>query len=215
MFKLVVPLVVLILSACATPHYTTHYGLFEAQNSAGQTRMFRVSWQTIRFEGWAEDRYQAQPLILESQCSERILSFVDPSMAQAGALHVNGNDAVASRVQQLCLSAQDQQGIHYCADPLRDESRTGLALEAAESCAHITDAAGAQTVLALNGELRITMSCQPKVKEYPRANKRINSDYLNASSQPYIVKTRSVVGGAREALLPELSNHSSICQPDY
>lgn len=218
MFKLVVPLAGLVLSACATPHYTTHYGVFEAQNSAGQIRMFRVSWQTVRYQGWGEDRYQSLPLILETQCSERKLYFTDASMAKiepAKAQATEQGTISGERLAHACVIANGGRGVHYCADAKRDESRTGLPVDTSQSCGYITDVAGSQSILNLAGELRISLACQPKVKEYPRANKRVNSDYLKASSQPYIVKTRAVEGSSREALLPELSEHSSICQPDY
>ena len=39
------------LVGCATTDYTTHYGFFEAENSAGELRQFRLYWQTVRVEG--------------------------------------------------------------------------------------------------------------------------------------------------------------------
>lgn len=123
-------------------------------------------------------------------------------------------EAKAERLSS-CLGSLNNKGIHYCSDVRRDESRVGRSFNAAQSCGFISDADGAQDILSLKGELRISLTCQPRVKEYRQGKKRINSDYLKASSQPYLVKTRAVKGSDRQALLPELSQHSSICQPDY
>lgn len=192
-------LVILVLSGCATPTYTTHYGVFEAENSAGELRQFRVYWQTARFEGWSEDQYRAFPVVLESQCSQRVLRFYDDSFGEA----------------LRCSDAKDRSGIHFCASARLDETRRGLALQDKVLCGVITDRNGSEHILDLEGTVLITLSCEPKVKERRAGNKKINTDFLQSSALPYIVSTRSVQGSDLEALLPEVSQHSSICNPEY
>lgn len=186
------------LVGCATPDFVTHYGIFEAENSAGETRLFRVYWQTVRYEGWKENRYQAFPVILESQCSQRVLRFYDQSFGDS----------------RRC-SEGPEQGIHFCASAKLDESRRGLALRDGALCGVITDRRGSKDILSLEGEILITLNCQPKVKERRTRAGKLNTDFLMGSSLPYIVSTKQVLGQDIEQILPEVSQHSSICDPDY
>lgn len=198
-YRVLICFVVAVLGGCATPTYTTHYGVFEAENSAGELRQFRVYWQTARFEGWSGDQYRAFPVVLQSQCSQRELRFYDASFGDA----------------LRCSDAKDREGIHFCASGRLDETKRGLSLPDKALCGVITDRSGAERILDLDGTVLITLSCEPKVKERRAGNKKINTDFLQSSALPYIVSTRSVQGSDLEALLPEVSQHSSICNPDY
>src|SRR5690606_41011036 len=72
------------VTGCAT--YYNHYGRFTAENSSGETRDYLVRWQTAEYPDWwlASDR--STPVSLETQCSERVLTFVDTPMRTGTAV---------------------------------------------------------------------------------------------------------------------------------
>ena len=189
--------VLLLMTACATSEYTTHYGLFTAQSASGEDRQFRVYWQTIRYQGWEGNEYRAMPVILETQCSERVLRLYDESFGRG-----------------LRCSDADQPGISYCGTNRLDTDRRGLPIEEGQTCAFITDKNGARDILALEGDLLLTISCRPKQTERIEAGKKISTDYLLNSAVPYAISTKSVKGDNIEALVPPLFNHSSVCEKD-
>lgn len=188
----------LALVGCATTQYETHYAIFEAENSQGDSRLFRVYWQTVRYEGWSGESYRALPLIMETQCSERALTFYDASYGEA-------------------LGCEDQvgEGIHFCGRSAQDETRRGLPIKDYQVCGTVTDRQGHKRLLELEGELLITMHCQPIKKEELVSGNKVNMDYLMSSSLPYIVSTKTVSGRDVAKVIPEVSQHSSICDPDY
>ena len=59
---------VVMLSGCAS--YYTHYAMFPAENSAGETRQVRVNWQSAEYPEWWPGSNQATTMKLETQCSE-------------------------------------------------------------------------------------------------------------------------------------------------
>lgn len=187
----------LLLSACATTDYTTHYGIFTAENSAGELRQFRVHWQTLRYEGWSENTFRALPLVLETQCSKRKVYFYDASFGSG----------------RRCTGASDD-GIQFCSRTDLDVDRRGRAIENNILCGTVTDRKGSVDLLNLNGELLITVNCRPKITERVVGDKKINSDYLLGSEIPYVVSTKQVKGANIDLVIPALSSHSSICDPD-
>jgi len=188
----------LLISACATTDYTTHYGLFTAETSAGEVRQFRIYWQTLRYEGWKKNTFRAMPLVLETQCSKRDVHFYDASFGTG----------------RRCFGAP-AEGIQFCSRSDLDVDRRGLPVENNILCGTVTDRAGSTDLLALDGELLVTISCRPKVTERTANGKKINTDYLVSSEIPYVVSTKQIQGADIELLIPELSSHSSICDPDY
>lgn len=195
--KLAIIMLLLLCSACATTDYTTHYGIFEAENSAGEQRLFRLYWQTVRYEGWLKNEYRALPLVLESQCSERRLRFYDNSFGDS----------------LRCVGAP-QGGISFCGQTRLDESRRGEAIEDRSRCGLVTDRNGVTTLLELNGEVLLTLDCRPKETQRQVGRKIKNIDYLLGSAIPYIVSTKAVRGKDIAEILPEVSSHSSICDPN-
>ena len=188
----------MLTAGCATSEFVTHYGIFEAENSAGEQRLFRIYWQTVRYQGWANERFQAFPVILETQCSERTLRFYDSSFGE-GRRCKNG----------------PAEGIHFCANSRTEEDRRGLALDHRSLCGVVTDRNGSTDILSLEGEVLLTLDCRPKITEKIVGGEKVNTDFLLGSSIPYIVSTKVVKGQDIEKILPEVSNHSSICDPDY
>lgn len=194
---LVVSWAVLLLTACATSEYTTHYGLFTAQSASGEERQYRVYWQTIRYQGWEANEYRALPVYLETQCSERVIRFNDESFGKG----------------LRCVDA-NEPGIRYCGTNRLDTDRRGLPIEEGQTCAYLTDKQGAQDILSLEGDLLLTISCRPKQMERIEGGKKISTDYLLSSSVPYVISTKSVEGEDIDALVPPLFNHSSVCEKD-
>lgn len=184
-----------MLSACATSEYSTHYGLFTAESAAGELRQFRVYWQTIRDQGWKSNVYRATPIVLETQCSERVLYFYDASFG----------------ANARCLDNQGE-AISYCGTKRLDTDRRGLDIEEQQTCAFITDKQGAQDILSLQDEILLTVSCRPKQTDRIVKNKKVSTDYLLNSSVPYVISTKTVKGENIEALVPPLFNHSSVCE---
>lgn len=185
------------LSACATSDYTTHYGFFEAENTAGELRQFRLYWQTVRYEGWLENTYRALPVVLETQCSDRRVRFFDASYGQA----------------RRCLN-RDGEGIHFCAEGGEDIDWRGLPVDDEAYCGRVTDRKGAQNILSLEGDVLLYMHCRPSRTQVADGDTMRNLDYLMPSALPYVISTKQVEGRNIEALVPPLFNHSSVCDPD-
>jgi hypothetical protein len=190
-------LVIQLMTACATSEFTTHYGLFTAQSASGEERQFRVYWQTIRYQGWDGNEYRALPVILETQCSERVIRLYDESFGKG-----------------LRCSDAKEPGISYCGTNNQDTDRRGLPIQEGQTCAYLTDKNGARDILSLQGDLLLTVSCRPKQTERIEARKKISTDYLLNSAVPYVISTKSVEGEDIDALVPPLFNHSSVCEKD-
>ena len=186
-----------LLQACATSRTTTHYGFFEAENSAGELRQFRLYWEVIEVEGFDERRRFSTPLVLEAQCSERALRFYDGNF----------------RAQRSCLD-NNELGIAYCGNPSIDIDHRALPIEAGKACAYATDDRGSGEIKLLDSEVHLIMRCQPKETQIRVGRKWVNQDYLKPSAIPYVVATKSVAGSNKDGHVPQLWNHSSVCDPD-
>jgi len=199
-FKILVLIVVLtFVAACATKDYVTHYGIFVAENSAGEERQFRVHWQTLRYEGWGENSYRALPVVLEAQCSQRKIYMYDESFGSG----------------RRCANGEDGE-ISYCGDSSIDMDRRGLDITENTTCFSITDGFGSKDIMSLRGDVFIKVSCRPKETQKRSVEKVLNTDYLLTSAIPYSVSTKYIKGGGGniDVLIPELFNHSSVCDPD-
>lgn len=187
----------LTLNGCATTEYTTYYALFESENSAGDWRQFRLHWQTVHREGWGGDSDSVLPVVLEAQCSHRKLYFYDQSF---------------SRNRQC----GDTPGIHYCGKADQDVNPRGEPIESGRVCASLTDKHGATMIRDLSGDVTLNVRCRPSVLERQGLEEKENLDYLLTSEQPYKLSIKHVKGGGREVenYLPQLFNHSSVCDPD-
>jgi hypothetical protein len=187
-----------LTQACATTDYTTHYGMFEAENSAGEWRQFRIYWQTVHTEGWAGTSDRVLPVVLEAQCSQRRLMFFDQSFPR----------------NRQCRNAEE--GVHYCGESGQDVNWRGEAISDGQVCATLTDYKGSSRIGDLSGDIMLTVRCRPKVLQRQQIDTKVNLDYLLASEIPYTIATKKVEGGGRnvDAYLPELFNHSSVCDPD-
>ena|GEM_PF-1445971 len=190
-------LVIVGAAGCATTDYTTHYGIFTAENSEGELRQFRIHWQTLRYEGWTGNQFRVFPVVLETQCSRRKLIFYDSSFGRS----------------RRCLDG-DREGVYYCADSNKDMDRHGLELKDDIVCGAVTDQFGATDIRSLKGDVLISLSCRPKQTMKKVKGKKISIDFLLNSELPYVVTTKQVKGRDLDLVIPSLSKHSSICDPD-
>lgn len=196
LFRYVFVALAVMLSGCATTQYTTHYGFFEAENAAGDLRQFRVIWETGVIQDWGERRRFTSPLVLETQCSLRKIVFYDAGYP----------------AQRSCL-AEGEPGIVYCGDIVKDRDQRGLKIQPNSVCAEITDSRGATRISSLRDEVRISMSCQPAETQYQKDGKWVNQDSLMPSKLPYVIATTTLKGRDRDGHIPQLWNHSSVCDP--
>ncbi|KZZ62651.1 hypothetical protein A3762_13260 [Oleiphilus sp. HI0125] len=186
----------LLLQGCATSRTTTHYGFFEAENSQGELRQFRVHWETIDVQGFNSRERYSTPLVLQAQCSQRAVRFYDANF----------------RAQRACIP-NDQLGIAYCGSERKDLDHRALPIEKGKACAYVVDAKGAGEIKYLGDEIQIIMRCQPKEPQVRVGRKWVNRDYLKPSSIPYVVATKTVPGSDKDGHVPQLWNHSSVCDP--
>jgi hypothetical protein len=189
---LIMALATLNLTACAT--YYSHYGAFEAQNSKGEVRQFKVYWETQEYPNWYFEKNQASPITLSTQCSTRKWEFRDPSFGS-----------------RFCSSTA--KGIVSCGNPSLDLNSNGLPVPNDHYvCARITDAKSANRIVDLKSQIEITMSCWPSSTEYKNQDKTINRDYLKQSEVAYTISTRKVPRFSMLENDPDLSNR--VCKKD-
>lgn len=179
--------VVALLPGCAS--YYSHFAIFPAENSQGEARQVRVSWDTAEYPAWwiLDDRSTA--MTVETQCSARVWRLRDDSHQDAGAC---GN------------------GIRACAEPGLDRAvvrREGLDVSA---CLLVSPGQGDARIAGINGRLELLVACEPIVSELEREGEVVNVDYLRPSPVPYTVYTRKVPRGSLSASLPAFDD--SVCK---
>lgn len=79
--RLIVAVLPFVLSGCAS--YYTHYAVFPAENSAGEDRQVKLTWQTAEYPGWWVADNRSTPITVETQCSAREWRLVDDSHEDA------------------------------------------------------------------------------------------------------------------------------------
>ncbi|MGF2734602.1 hypothetical protein [Marinobacter sp. DUT-1] len=185
-FLFIIPVAVL-LPGCAS--YYSHFAMFPAENSQGEARQVRVSWDSAEYPDWwiLDDRSTAMKV--ETQCSARIWRLRDDSHDQAGAC---GN------------------GIRACAETGVDRVVvTGGHLDPS-ACLVVNPDDNNARIADIDGRLELLVVCEPVVPGFEREGEVINMDYLRASSVPYTVYTRKVPRGSLRASLP--SFEESVCE---
>jgi len=184
-FFLFIP-AVMLLPGCAS--YYSHFAMFPAENSEGESRQVRVSWNTAEYPGWWFMDDRATALKVETQCSARIWRLLDDSHDGAGA----------------CGS-----GVRACAEIGMDRvvvSREGLDPSA---CMVVNPGDDDARIAGLESRLELLVACEPSVPEEKRGGEAVNMDYLSASVVPYTVYTRKVPRGTLSASLPSFDE--SVC----
>jgi len=165
-------LVTLMLNAVGCASYYSHYGSFSAQNSMGEERMYRVSWKTAEYPSWAIQDDKATEIVLEAQCSKRLWE-------------------IASRATVDNSCTETHEGIVACGDVSLDLSLVGKPIsDNNHVCMSVTDNQGAQSIVELDSQILISVSCLPSVVTQKEEGDTVNIDYLKASVVPYSVATR-------------------------
>ncbi|HLV76335.1 MAG TPA: hypothetical protein VKY53_00205 [Marinobacter sp.] len=186
--RLVFLLLVLALSGCAS--YYTHYAIFPAENSAGESRQVRVFWDTAEYPGWWLFSDKSTTMKVETQCSERVWRLADDSHDRA---------------------ADCGEGIRACSDPARDTlPGTGERAPADFACLSVSSPEGAQRISELDGQFSLLVSCAPARRTLDRAGETVNMDYLRPSAVAYTVFARRVARGSLSARLPAFD--LSVCK---
>jgi len=187
MARLGLLLLAAISSGCASYH--THYAMFPAENSAGESRQIRVSWQSADYPDWWFVDDKATALRVETQCSDRVWKLRDE------------NDPKAE-------SCGD--GIRACGEP-------GLDIEAANRTP-VTDGVRCMVaepsrpdarIAGIDGSLKLLVACSPSVTSIGEGDETRNLDYLRASPVPYAVYVRKAPRGSLLAKMPEFDQ--SVC----
>lgn len=178
------------LNGCAS--YYTHYAMFPAENSAGEPRQVRVSWQSAEYPQWWLVSNKATAILLETQCSDRSWRITDSSYDDAG-------DCAGD--------------VRVCGEPGRDlVAATGRPATAQDVCLAVQAPQGLARVADIGAEFSLLVSCQPESATATRGEDTVNVDYLRPSSVPYSVYVRKVPRGTLSARLPSFSER--VCLED-
>lgn len=165
-------LVTMMLNMVGCASYYSHYGSFSAQNSKGEERMFVVSWKTAEYPSWAIQDNKATEIVFEAQCSNRTWEITDQATAS-----------------NACTEAHE--GVVACGDKSLDLSLAGKPIvDDNFLCMAVTDNQGAQSIVELEGQILITVSCLPSAVTRQEDGDTVGIDYLKASVVPYSVATR-------------------------
>ncbi len=166
-----------VLTACAS--YYSHYGSLTVETPTGKARQAVISWESEEGIGGVN----TTPIRLETQCSERVLVFRDPTHATE------------------CQKAGDS-GIVWCGDPLQDLNGSGQAVAPGTVCGQITDGGKAGQVGELGNRLQVTISCWPSEATVGQGDDSINLEYPRASTVPYQFVVKKVTRGSPEDRKP-------------
>lgn len=180
-----------VLSGCAS--YYTHYAVFPAENSAGEDRQVKLTWQTAEYPGWWLADNQSTPITIETQCSAREWRLVDDSHSDAAG--------------EAC-----GQGIRACGRDGRDRvARTGEPA-VGQRCMTINSDNPAARITDIESSLDLLVSCEPIDTVRGSGDDAENIDYIRASAVPYTIYSRKSPRGSLNARPPELDD--SVCDDE-
>ncbi|MAL98392.1 MAG: hypothetical protein CL583_08065 [Alteromonadaceae bacterium] len=186
------------LSGCAS--YEAHYSKFQGVNSSGEERSFLLSWQTKRYPSWSLGEDESTPVRLQTQCSEREWLIRDK--------HTDVCEANERLADPTALAS-----IRACGIPGKDLDRQGRPItEPGYQCMGLSDAQGADTILGLGREVRLTVSCFPDQTVRQSEDGAVGTDYLKPSVIPYNLPIRTVPLYSIREKLPELDD--KVCPED-
>lgn len=180
----------LLLPGCAS--YYSHYAMFPAENSAGEVRQVRLSWDTADYPGWWLVSDKATPITLETQCSSRVWRLRDSSHDKAAGCG---------------------EGILACGHPELDvDPLQGRALTGTTRCLAINPADKSGRIAGLKTKIGLLVSCQPASVFEGEGDEKRNMDYIRASSVPYTIYVRKAPRGSLQAKMPKFDE--SVCNED-
>ncbi|KPQ27901.1 MAG: hypothetical protein HLUCCX14_12780 [Marinobacter excellens HL-55] len=178
------------LNGCASYH--THYAMFPAETSGGETRQVRVSWQSAEYPDWWIVDDKATPIRLETQCSERVWRITDPGHGEAGAC--SGD-------------------VRACGDAGQDLiAVTGQPATTSDVCLLVQSPAEIARVADIGASFSLLVSCEPANATVQQDGEVVNVDYLRPSSVAYTIRARKVPRGSLSARLPEFNQNE--CKED-
>ena len=187
-YKPVIASLMLFISGCAS--YYSHFAMFPAENSSGESRQVRLSWQSAEYPDWWFAGDRATSLKLETQCSDRVWRLRD------------GNDG-----------GDCGSGIRACGEPDKDLfTETGVPVTGSTRCMSINPEDLNARITDIGDKLELLVSCTPAVVKTGQGEKSVNLDYLRASSVPYTVYVRKAPRGSMRARLPEFDE--SVCDAE-
>lgn len=178
------PVIAILISVsipgCAS--YYSHFAMFPAENSTGEPRQVRLSWQSAEYPGWWFASNEATSIKVETQCSDRVWRVRDGDDADAGA----------------CST-----GIRACGGSGMDlVAQTGKPATESIRCMAINAGAPDARIPDVGGKLELLVSCTPAVVTEGSGDESRNLDYIRASSVPYTVYVRKAPRGAMNARPP-------------
>lgn len=177
----------LLLGGCAS--YYTHYAMFPAENSSGEPRQVRVSWQTADYPDWWFVSDKSTTIKLETQCSDRVWRIADDSHDSAGR----------------CAD-----GIRACGESKLDlQAVSGVAAGSGFACMSVS---GPERIAGIGSMFSLLVSCRPAAAEVTDGEEKVNLDYLRPSAVAYSIYARKVPRGSLNARLPEFDE--SVCKED-
>lgn len=178
----------LILPGCAS--YYSHYAMFPAENSAGEPRQVRVSWQTADYPGWWLVNDKATPMRVETQCSDRVWRLRDDLDAAA------------------CGS-----GIGACGEPGENVYVSdGNSVGGGRPCMAVNPSDPNARIPEVGEKFELLVSCRPVSATQGQGDNLRNVDYLRASAVPYTVYARQAPRGSLRAKMPEFDE--SVCDAE-
>jgi hypothetical protein len=189
--RLMVAVIPLAVSGCAS--YYTHYAVFPAENSIGEERQVKLTWQTAEYPGWWVADNQSTPITVETQCSAREWRLVDDSHQDAAV--------------QSC-----GEGIRACGrEGLDRVASTGLPA-ADKRCMTINAVDPEARITDIDSSLDLLVSCEPFKTVRGSGDDAENIDYIRASTVPYTIYSRKSPRGSLNARPPELDD--SVCDDE-
>lgn len=181
-----------LLSGCAS--YYSHYAVFPAENSRGENRQVKLTWQTAEYPGWWVVDNKSTPVTIETQCSTREWRLVDSSHDEAR--------------QSDCGN-----GIRACGVPGEDVlARGGEPAGASSPCMAINPADPDARITDIDSSLDLLVSCKPANAVRGSGDGSENIDYIRASSVPYTIYSRKSPRGRLSSRPPELDD--GVCDSD-
>jgi hypothetical protein len=181
-----------LLTGCAS--YYTHYAVFPAENSEGEQRQIKLTWQTADYPGWWYVDDKSTPITFETQCSSRKWRLVDRTHSRES--------------EQSC-----SPGIRACGSSNVDRFVTeGSSNFDERACIRINPNDPDALVTDISSSLELLVNCSPLQTTRQSGDEVENLDYLRASPVPYTVFSRKGTRGRLDSKPPELDD--AICNDE-
>ncbi|KPP97688.1 hypothetical protein [Marinobacter sp. HL-58] len=187
-----VAVIPLLLSGCAS--YYSHYAVFPAENSKGEDRQVKLTWQTAEYPDWWIVGDKSTPITIETQCSTRKWRLVDSSHSEADEADCGGGIRACG--------VQGEDVVAGNGEPAGPDTRC-MAVNPDNTDALITD---------MGSSLDLLVSCKPVNTARGSGDDSENIDYIRASSVPYTVYSRKSPRGRLDSRPPDLND--SVCESD-